>query len=336
MHHPELPAIIFLAFVVDSLVGDPRYRWHPIRMIGSTVACLVNVLKKLGLTGRAGGILLALTVTAISISVYLTLRLTLDYVHPALSISLDLFVCYSCIALKDLSDHIRPVIAALEKGDLTGARDAVSMVVGRDVNRLDETGIIRAAVETLAENFVDGFLSPLFWYVAGGVIAGLTGISPLPAAVCLMIVFKVARTLDSMVGYKNDEFFGIGWAGAKLDDLLNFIPARLALIILSVGAAVTGLDPVGGLKVAMRDRLKHDSPNSAHAESFVAGALGIRLGGPTIYAEGLKKKPWLGEGNPDPEIKHIRKTIVMIHASAWVSIIFSTLVLAVKSSMLNF
>lgn len=327
MHHPELPAIIFLAFISDSLVGDPRYRWHPIRIIGNAVAYLVNVLKKFGLTGRGGGLLLAFIVTAISISLYLDLHLALDYVHPALSISLDLFVCYSCIALKDLSDHIRPVIAALENGDLTDARAALSMVVGRDVNRLDEPGIIRAAVETLAENFVDGFLSPLFWYIVGGVIAGLTGIFPLPAAVCLMIVFKVSSTLDSMVGYKNDEFSGIGWAGARLDDLLNFVPARLCLIILSLGAAVTGLDPVGGLKVAMRDRLKHDSPNAAHAESFVAGALGVRLGGPTIYAEGLKKKPWLGEGNTDPAIGHIRKTVALLQVSSWISIISAVLAL---------
>ncbi|SPD75884.1 Cobalamin biosynthesis protein CobD [uncultured Desulfobacterium sp.] len=331
MNHPELPAVILAAFILDMLIGDPRYRWHPIRIIGNSISSLVGILKMTGLTGRAGGIILATTVATIFVAAYLLMQLALEQIHPLPAMLLDLFLCYSFLAVKDLSNHTRPVIACLEQGDLPGARKAVSMVVGRDVNSLDHTGVIRASVETLAENFVDGFLSPIFWYVIAGLTACLAGLDPLPAAVCLMLIFKVASTLDSMVGYKNDEFSGIGWAGARLDDLMNFIPARLCLVILSLGVAMTGLDPVTGFKVAMRDRLKHDSPNAAHAESFVAGALGVRLGGPTVYSEGLKNKPWLAEDYPDPGIEDIRRATNMLNASAWISVILSVAVLAVKN-----
>ena len=151
------------------------------------------------------------------------------------------------------------------------------MVVGRDVRFLDEKGVCRASVETLAENFVDGFLSPLFWCLMGAVLANLLGLSPIKTAMSFMLAFKVASTLDSMVGYKNPDYIDFGVAGARLDDIMNFIPARFSLIILFVGAGISGFHPVNGLKAAMGDRLKHESPNSAHAESFVAGALDIRL-----------------------------------------------------------
>lgn len=187
----------------------------------------------------------------------------------------------------------------------------------------------RAVVETLAENFVDGFLSPLFWYVCGGVMAHIAGLPQVTTAVGCMLVFKATSTLDSMVGYRNMEFIEFGWAGAKLDDVMNFLPARLSLLILLVGAWICRLNPLEGIRTARRDRLNHDSPNSAHAESFVAGALHVQLGGPTVYPEGKKEKPWLGEGNPDPLPIHIRKTKRLLRCSAWVGVIilFSPMIL---------
>jgi adenosylcobinamide-phosphate synthase len=140
-------------------------------------------------------------------------------------------------------------------------------------------------------------------------------------AISFMLAFKVASTLDSMVGYKDSEFLELGWAGAKLDDIMNFVPARLSLVILFVGAWISRLNPVEGIKTALRDRLKHESPNSAHAESFVAGALHVHLGGPTVYPGGKKEKPWLGEGNPDPLPIHIQKTSLLLKCSAWVGVI---------------
>ncbi len=324
MIYPEPAVIIFLAFLLDLFIGDPEYRLHPIRIIGQGIEFFLTVLRRIGLSGKIGGISLVLTTAGFSLAVYLGIRSILYYFYPPSALAFDLYVCYSCLALKDLTKHIKPVIAALEGSRLSEARKSVSMVVGRDVSSLDEVGVVRAAVETLAENFVDGFLSPLFWYAAGAIVAYLTCFPSVPVAISFMILFKVASTLDSMVGYKNEEFSAIGWAGARLDDLLNFIPARLSLVVLFFGAFVSRLDAAGGLKVALRDRLKHDSPNAAHAESFTAGALRIRLGGPTNYHDGLKDKPWLGDDEGfDPEPEHIRKTTILLNRSAWVAIVLS-------------
>ena len=152
--------------------------------------------------------------------------------------------------------------------------------MGRDVRYLNKEGIIRATIETMAENFVDGFLTPVFYFFAGGIIGFLSGLPVAMTGTAFMLASKVASTLDSMAGYKTPEYYAFGWAAARFDDLVNFLPARLSLAVLFVGSAVSGLSPLKGLRVAFRDRLKHDSPNSAHAESFAAGAMGVRLGGP--------------------------------------------------------
>ena len=239
---------------------------------------------------------------------------------PLFGIAFDLYVCYSCLALRDLVTHTELVTRALERRNLPDARASVAMVVGRDVQFLDEEGISRAAIETLAENFVDGFFSPVFWYLVGGICGHLFGFSAVPAALGFMIAFKAASTMDSMVGYKDAEFLEFGWTGARLDDIMNFIPARLSLLVLFAGAWVSNLNAKEGIQTAMKDRLKHASPNSAHAESFVAGALHIRLGGPTVYPTGKKEKPWLGEGNPDPEPSQIRRTASLLIRTAWLAV----------------
>ena len=179
----------------------------------------------------------------------------------------------------------------------------------------------------MAENFVDGFFTPLFWFLTGGILAYILGFSPVMLALSFMIASKVGSTLDSMVGYKSSEYIEFGKAGARLDDFINFLPARLSLIALFLSAGLTGLHPVNGLKTALKDRLKHDSPNAAHAESFVAGALKIRLGGPTVYHDGLKEKPWLGEGYADPTMEQVYKTTTLIRVSSWVSMAMTLAVL---------
>lgn len=262
------------------------------------------------------------------LTAFLASSLVLHRINILLGLGFDLFICYSCLALKDLFYHMDKVIRALEGGNLAEARKEIAMVVGRDVRFLDEKGISRAAIETMAENFVDGFLSPLFWYLSGGILGYIFGLSPVMSAVGFMITFKVASTLDSMVGYKDSEFLEFGWAGAKLDDIMNFIPARLSLMVLFAGAWIFRIEASEGIRVALRDRLKHDSPNAAHAESFVAGALEVRLGGPTVYPEGQKDKPWLGEGNPDPLPQHIRRTASLLTRSAWVAVAFPVFALA--------
>ena len=316
----ELAIILFLAFILDLFFGDPRYRFHPIRLMGRCITLFTRILRRAGLDGRWGGVVLVMMVEFIFLAAFLASSLVLHRIHVLLGLGFDLFICYSCLALKDLFYHIDKVVHALESGNLAEARKNIAMVVGRDVRFLDEKGISRAAIETLSENFVDGFFSPIFWYFSGGILGYLSGLSPVATAVGLMITFKVASTLDSMVGYKDSEFLEFGWAGAKLDDIMNFLPARLSLMVLFAGAWISRLEASEGIRVALRDRLKHDSPNAAHAESFVAGALEVCLGGPTVYTDGQKDKPWLGKGNPDPLPMHIRRTASLLTRSAWVAV----------------
>ena len=323
----ELATVLFLAFILDLLLGDPRYRFHPIRLIGRCIALFTRILRGAGLDGKWGGIALVIIVEFAFLTAFLAPSFVLNRINVFLGLGFDLFICYSCLALKDLVYHTEKVIHQLELGNPAEARKEMAMVVGRDVRFLDEKGISRAAIETMAENFVDGFLSPLFWYLSGGILGYILGLSPVMTAAGFMMTFKVASTLDSMVGYKDSEFLEFGWAGARLDDIMNFIPARLSLIDLFAGAWICRLKASEGIRVALRDRLKHDSPNAAHAESFVAGALGVRLGGPTVYPDGQKDKPWLGQGNPDPLSLHIRRTASLLTRSAWVAVVFSVFAL---------
>ncbi len=313
----EIGTIVCVAFVLDLLFGDPRYRFHPVRMIGSAVRTIENLLRSVGLCGRMGGILLAVGTIGCTLLAYLLLHRFFSWVHPIPSLLFDLFLVYSFLALGDLLRHARPVAAGLRKEDLAAARQSLAMIVGRDVSVLDESGIARGVIETLAENFVDGFLSPLFWYFVGALFFCLLGFLPLRGAVGCMLVFKCASTMDSMVGYRDERYLLFGWAGARLDDLMNFAPARLSILFLWLGAVLTGLRSTQGVRIALRDRLKHESPNSAHPESFAAGALDIRLGGPTLYPHGMKLKPWLGDGTSEVREHHVQQAMGLITRSGW-------------------
>lgn len=318
----ESTVVIWLAFILDLFFGDPRYRLHPIRVIGQCVTIFTGILRRAGLDGKGGGILLVLIVQSASVGTYLVVRLVAQQLHLIVGLGFDLFICYSCLALKDLMEHAKRVVLALEAGNLPEARKRIAMVVGRDVRWLDEKGVSRAALETQAENFVDGFLSPLFWYMTGAILACYLGVSPVITGVSLMLAFKVASTLDSMVGYRTPEFLNFGRAGARLDDVMNFVPARLSVVILFAGALISGVHPLDGIRVAFRDRLKHESPNAGHPESFVAGALHVSLGGPTRYPDGIKDKPWLGEGRPDAGPEKIRTTNTLLIRSGWIAMVF--------------
>ena len=317
--------VLWIGFLLDVFLGDPEYRLHPIRLMGRGISLGEKWLRQLGLGGRTGGAALALGLVGVTLSAFLLMSWILNAIYGPLAFLFQVFVYFSCLALRDLMDHMDPVVDALEAGDLDAARQNVAKVVGRDVSVLDEKGVVRAAVETLAENFIDGFVSPLFWYMAGGLLGWLLGADPPNMALCAMLVFKVASTMDSMVGYKNEKYEDFGWAGAKLDDVMNFIPARLSFVFLFLGAMFTGRDGVRGLRIGFRDRLKHDSPNSAHGESFVAGALGIRLGGPATYGDVRKEKPWMGESIKEAAPSDVLKTMWLLCCAAWVTMGFATL-----------
>ncbi len=311
-------AILFTAFVLDLLLGDPPFLFHPVRLIGATISAFEKLLLRLRWSGSGGGILLVTMTIGLAIGAYLTLRQFIGGLHPFLATVLDLYLAYSCLALKDLCKHAEPIAETLTRSNLTQARTELQKIVGRDTANLNPEGVARGAVESVAENFVDGVLSPIFWYTLIAVFSHVFG-CPAPAAAGIvgMLGFKAISTLDSMVGYRSDHYLLFGRPAARLDDLANFIPARGSLVILFVGALVSGESAKAGWKIATRDRLKHLSPNAGHSESFVAGALGIRLGGPTVYQEETVEKPWLGDGDEEVGPQHIRRCCRLIYRSAW-------------------
>ncbi len=318
-------AILVASFFFDLIIGDPRITFHPVRLLGALINGVESLLKRLGLSGRVGGLLLALLVEVSALYVIVLVLFLSARLGRLVSLVVASLICFSCISLKDLVGHVRPVLASLQNGDLDQARSAVGMVVGRDANALDEKGVARAAIETLAENFVDGFFSPICWFAVGGLIGHLLGSDPVLTAVASMVAFKVASTLDSMVGYKDDAYKELGCPSARLDDVFNYIPARLSLLPLFFATPLCRLNACQGLRIFFRDRLKHDSPNAAHAESFVAGALGIRLGGALRYPHGVKEKPWLGQEFSDPEPRDIQKALCLVKAGAWITVLFASL-----------
>jgi len=322
-------AILISALVLDLILGDPPFRFHPVRLIGSTISGLERLFLRLGWSGLVGGALLAASTIAVFLGLYLAVRSFLGRLHPFLASVLDLYLAYSFLALKDLLHHATPVAQALARSDLTQARTALQQIVGRDTSNLDTEGVVRGAVESVAENFVDGVLSPMFWYTFVAVLSHVLGCpAPAAAGILSMLSFKVISTLDSMVGYRRDHYLLFGRPAARLDDLANFLPARLSLIILYIGALFSGDSGREGWKIALRDRRKHPSPNAGHPESFVAGALGIKLGGPSVYQEGVVDKPWLGTGDVELGPEHIHRSCRLVNRSSWISLsIFSAFLL---------
>ncbi len=232
----------------------------------------------------------------------------LSIVNPFLGSLVTVILIYWAISIKDLADHSWAVHRPLSQGNLPAARQALANIVGRETSQLSEAGIIRATVETIAENTVDGVLSPLFYAALGG--------PPLAWA------FKAVSTLDSMVGYKSEPYREFGWAGARLDDLLNWLPARLSGGLFTLAAWLTGLDWRQTWKICRRDGRRHASPNAGWPEAAISGALGLRLGGPNVYHGELVDKPWLGDGLREPETADILKAIRLLYVVSALAVIF--------------
>ena len=269
--------------LLDAVLGDPHNFPHPVILIGRVIDFLHKRLFTSSREFMRGLLLCALTVTATGFAVWVVLWLT------GCNMFVKVYLLYAAIAWRDLKDETAPVLSSLLKHDLTNARLYLSRVVGRDTESLSELEITRAVIETIAENAIDGVISVLFFAGLGQVLDGEYG-----ACVCVW-VFKAASTLDSMVGYESLGKYGT--PSARLDDALNFIPARLGgLVIVLAGGAGRGL------RVFIRDRLKHKSPNSAHGESAFAGVLGVRLGGGAFYGGKFEAGEYLNERGNVPEV----------------------------------
>lgn len=278
---------LLIAVALDLVFGDPVYRLHPIRLMGLTLTWFEKLLRAIRLDGYIGGCLLFVLLTALWLGIFSLAAITLHKLHPLAGQAFHVFTLYSMIALGDLFKHGRDVDQAVSQGNLTQARVAIAKLVGRDTDKMDGPACRRAAIESLAESLVDGFASPVFFYAAAG----------LPGA----IVFKVISTMDSMVGYKTERYLRFGWCGARLDDLLNLLPARLSWLLLSAAAAVIpGCSASKAWGVGLSQHTIIPGPNAGWSEAAIAGALERRLIGP-IYRNGaLVTTIWIGEpSNPE-------------------------------------
>jgi adenosylcobinamide-phosphate synthase len=300
---------VLSAVVLDLLLGDPPWLPHPVRGIGKLciwsekltrflfsnhyLAGLVTVF--IVLTGTAAGVLLLLqAATAIA---------------PFLGAILAVILLYTTIATRDLLRHSNAVYAQLgPNGTLEKARQAIAMIVGRDTRDLSRAGITRACIETVAENMVDGVTAPLFWAVIASFAAPFVGLNPISCSALGAFLYKAVNTMDSMIGYKNEKYLHLGRAAAKLDDAVNFLPARISGLCVIVAAFFLKLDYREAASIFCRDRLNHSSPNAGHTEAATAGALGLRLGGPSSYFGKIVEKPYLGDGVREPVADDIQKT----------------------------
>lgn len=271
-----------IAVAADLAIGDPTYAAHPVRLMGATLSRFEAVLRRLGADGYGGGIALFFVLCGLWLPATSALILAGATVSAWAGRALHLFLLYSLLALGDLLRHGRQVESALRRGDLPAARHAVSQLVGRDTDRMDEGACRRAVIESLSENLTDGFVSPIFWYLLGG----LPGI----------VLFKIVSTMDSMVGYKTPRYLRFGWCGARLDDVMNWLPARATWLLLVLTALVVpGCSARAALRVGWAQHGVLPSPNSGWAEAATAGAIERRLVGPIWSGGTLVTEIWLGD-----------------------------------------
>ena len=281
--------LLWSIFLLDLWLGDPVYRFHPIRLIGSLLIYLERWLFARGWNGYTGGILLGLLLLGIVLGCYFLLQKLFGSLHPVLGWSLDLYLGYSLLALRDLEIHGLRVWRATADGNLMKAREEISQLVGRDVERLDLAGCNRATLESLSENLSDGVVSPLIWLT----LVGIPG----------MLAFKVISTMDSMVGYRNSRYLRFGWFGARADDLMNWVPARLTWVLLSISAWVLpDYDGRMAWSIGLSQHQYMSGPNAGWGQAASAGALRVQLVGEKWKNGRLQHRAWLGHPDDSSEV----------------------------------
>lgn len=292
-------------FVLDAIFGDPAWLPHPVVLMGKAITALEKRLRtqfpKTPQGELCGGAVLAAVLPVGTFLITALVCRLAAALHPLAGLAVQMFWCAQALAAKGLAQESRNVYKELQKQDLPAARKAVARIVGRDTQNLTAEGVTKAAVETVAENASDGVIAPLLYMLLGGA----------PLALC----YKAVNTMDSMVGYKNERYLYFGRAAAKLDDAANYLPARMAALLLAGAAALTGQNARGALRIWRRDRRSHASPNSAQTEAVMAGALGVQLAGPASYFGKLYEKPTIGDALRPVEPGDILRANRMLYAA---------------------
>ena len=306
----------FFGFLLDLIFGDPYWLPHPIRLIGSLIVALDRKLlgnseenHKNHKTEFYRGIALVILVLLVVVAAAAVLLFGSYRLHPYVGVVVEIIMTYQILAVKCLKVESMKVYDCLKQEHLPEARKAVSMIVGRDTDVLDEIGVAKAAIETVAENTSDGVIAPMLYLALGGPVLGF--------------FYKAVNTMDSMVGYKNDRYLYFGRAAAKLDDVVNFIPARISawLMIFSAFVGGSAYDGKRAFRIYRRDRRNHASPNSAQTESACAGALGIRLAGDASYFGKMIKKPYIGDAVRKVEFEDIKRVNHLMYLTAWICVV---------------
>ncbi len=302
--------VIFAAFILDFIFGDPKILPHPVIYMGKAISFFEVRFRRIFKHPLVSGFFFA---AGLILSTWLIAFFIIKgslYIHPVFGNFIQVVLLFFCFSSASLEKAALSVFNALEENDIKKARKKVSYIVGRNTETLDQKGVIRASVETVAENFVDGFLSPLFFALLGGVP--------------LALAYKMVNTLDSMVGYKNDTYILFGRPAARIDDAANFIPARLSVFIISLSTAFFSFKKgISAFKTGFSQGCRHKSPNSGYSEAAFAGALKIRLGGPNIYHGKRVEKPYIGINFKDPEKKSIKQACDLMMLASFLATLIS-------------
>ena len=300
---------IWIAYVLDLIFGDPQNVVHPVQVIGKIISAGEKVLLRKKYKFLAGAVLNIFTV---SITYTLMYLISKSVKISVFFMIIEIYLMYTIFSINSLAREGNRVYRILKEGDIERARKDLSYLVSRDTEMMDEKMIIRSTMETISENTVDGIVAPMFYMFLGGM--------PLAMA------YKAINTLDSMVGYKNEKYMDFGKFSAKVDDAVNFIPARITGILIVLASMILGYDYKNSLKIFIRDRKNHSSPNSAHSEASVAGALGVQFGGKVSYFGKETDKPTIGDKTKEFELEDIRKNIRIMYVTSFLSLVIFSLI----------
>lgn len=307
---------LVMGYILDLIFGDPYWMPHPVRFIGNLISILEKVIRRfMPKTKRGeyiGGIILTVMVVSISMVIPLVIILMAKSINTYLALTVETFMCYQILATKSLKIESMKVYDELAKNDLPSARKAVSMIVGRDTKDLTFSGVAKAAVETVAENTSDGIIAPMIFIAIGGAPMGF--------------FYKAINTMDSMVGYKNEKYINFGRFAAKLDDVVNYLPARISAYQMILSSFFLRYDYKNAFKIYKRDRYNHASPNSAQTESVCAGALDVQLAGNAYYFGKLYEKPTIGDDIREINYDDIKKANRLLYCTSFISIVIISVI----------